>query len=368
MKAFKKVDLSLLVLPLILGVFGMATIFNMGPENSLFYKQLSIHTVGFLLAILLIKFDLRFLRTGHYTFIFYLISVALLLALVVLGATVNNAQSWFRIAGFSLQPVEIAKLALIFLLAKFFLKRHVEISYVPTLLISFLYAALIFALTLLQPDLGSALVVLFIWGVIVFVSGIPKKYILAIFGLATVVVGLSWQFLFQDYQKERIFSFLDPTRDIRGSGYNVYQSMIAIGSGGLWGKGISFGSQSKLAYLPEFETDFIFAAFAEEWGFIGTFISLFLYLILILKILRYGSIMESNFESVFAAGVAGYFIVHSGVNVGMNMGLLPVTGIPLPFMSAGGTHILVEWAMIGVLLSMSKFNSRPNTNQNYFLF
>jgi rod shape determining protein RodA len=238
---------------------------------------------------------------------------------------------------------------------------YLHISYLPTLLLSFLYAAIVFTLTILQPDLGSALVVLFIWGIVVFASGIPKKYIFSIFTIAILVCALSWQLLFQDYQKERVFSFLDPTRDIRGSGYNVYQSMIAVGSGGLWGKGINFGSQSKLSYLPEYETDFVFAAFAEEWGFIGAVFCLIIFLILILKILEKSKKMETNFEGIFAVAVAGYFIVHSGVNIGMNIGLLPVTGIPLPFMSAGGTHVLVEWIMLGLILSMGRNPSRPLT-------
>ena len=365
---FKNVDFSLLILPVLLSIFGLSTVFSIGADNSLFYKQLGLHVFGLLFALLLIRLDFRFLRSGHYTFVFYSFSIFLLLLLIGLGVVVNNAQSWFRIGGFSLQPVEIAKLALILLLAKFFIKRHVEISHLPTLLVSFVYAAVICVLTLLQPDLGSALVVLFIWGVVVFVSGIPKKYIRGIFALVAIVGVVSWQFLFQDYQKERIFSFLDPTRDIRGSGYNVYQSMIAVGSGGLWGKGINFGSQSKLAYLPEYETDFIFAAFAEEWGFVGVVLCILIFSILIFKILGKAKSMESNFESIFASGVAGYFIIHCGVNIGMNIGLLPVTGIPLPFMSAGGTHILIEWVMLGLLLSMSRHKLRPHTSHSTELF
>jgi rod shape determining protein RodA len=357
----KNIDIPLLVLPVLLSVFGLATVFSLGTDNSLFFKQLGLHFSGLVLALVLAGFDFRFLRSGHYAFLFYVFSIFLLTLLVSLGVVVNNAQSWFRLGSFSLQPVEVAKLALMLLLAKFFYKRYVEISYLPTLLLSFLYAAIVFTLTILQPDLGSALVVLFIWGIVVFASGIPKKYIFSIFTIAILVCALSWQLLFQDYQKERVFSFLDPTRDIRGSGYNVYQSMIAVGSGGLWGKGINFGSQSKLSYLPEYETDFVFAAFAEEWGFIGAVFCLIIFLILILKILEKSKKMETNFEGIFAVAVAGYFIVHSGVNIGMNIGLLPVTGIPLPFMSAGGTHVLVEWIMLGLILSMGRNPSRPLT-------
>lgn len=355
---FKNISLSLLIYPFILSIFGLATVFSIGDNNVLFYKQLILQTIGLFLALGIIFFDWRFLRNGHYTFIFFSFATFLLLLLVILGATINGSQSWFRIGGVSLQPVELAKLALIFILAKYFYKRHVEVAYLPTIIYSSFYALLIFILTIFQPDLGSGLVVLAIWGVIVFVSGIPKKYILAILSFACVASFFSWNFFLQDYQKERIFSFVDPTRDIRGSGYNVYQSMIAIGSGGLWGKGINLGSQSKLSYLPEYETDFIFAAFAEEWGYVGVIFCILTYLILILTILNLSKTMETNFETLFCVGVAAYFIVHTGVNIGMNIGLLPVTGIPLPFMSAGGTHILVEWIMLGFIISSSKYKAR----------
>lgn len=353
-----KRDYTLLVFPILLSVFGLSTIFSMGSDNSLFIKQLILLVTGFSLAIIISFIDLRFLRHGHFIFSFYIFSTFLLLLLVVLGHTINGAQSWFKIFGISLQPVELAKLSLIAILAKYFYKRHTEVSHLPTLFFSFIYALFIFALTILQPDLGSGLVILGIWMIIVFISGIPKKYIASMF-LITVLIGLfSWNFLFQQYQKDRLFNFIDPTRDIRGSGYNVYQSMIAVGSGGVYGKGINFGSQSKLSYLPEYETDFIFAAFSEEWGFVGVFLCLFTFLLLIVKTLFMTFKMETNFEILFLVGIASYFIIHFCVNVGMNIGLLPVTGIPLPFMSAGGTHVLVEWIMIGIMISFSKHDRR----------
>jgi rod shape determining protein RodA len=229
----------------------------------------------------------------------------------------------------------------------------------------------IFILTIFQPDLGSGLVVLAIWGIVVFVSGIPKKYIAAIFVLLMAVSFVSWNVFLQPYQKSRILNFVDPTRDIRGSGYNVYQSIIAVGSGGLYGKGINFGTQSKLLFLPEYETDFIFAAFAEEWGYIGVLFCLTCFLVLIVKILFTAMRMETNFEVLFLVGIASYFIIHFCVNVGMNIGLLPVTGIPLPFMSSGGSHVLVEWIMIGIMLSFSKNIRRLKKevkNQELFIF
>lgn len=353
-----KRDYSLFVFPILLSIFGLSTVFSFGSTNAIFTKQIILFFSGLTLAVFISFLDLRFLKTGHYIFIFYILCIILLAVLVIIGHNINGAQSWFRFFGISLQPIEIAKLALIGVLAKFFYKRHTEISYLPTLIYSFIYVSVVFALTILQPDLGSAMVVLGIWFGIVFVSGIPYKYILGIFGIFLAVAFVSWNVFLAPYQKARILNFVDPTRDIRGSGYNVYQSMIAVGSGGLWGKGINFGSQSKLSYLPEYETDFIFAAFAEEWGYIGVLLCLITYLLLILRILFLAGSMESNFEIIFLVGIATYFIIHFCVNVGMNIGLLPVTGIPLPFMSSGGTHVIVEWVMLGIIVGNTRNKKR----------
>ena len=353
LKFATKRDYTILIFPILLSIFGLSTVFSLGTSNAIFIKQLILFFVGISSAIFISLLDLRFLRQGHFIFSFYCFAILALLSLVVLGHTINGAQSWFKIFGISLQPVELAKLSLIAILARYFYKRHSEVTYLPTLIFSSIYAFIIFILTVLQPDLGSGLVVLAIWGVVVFVSGIPKKYIAGIFLLVVAACLLSWNVFLHPYQKSRILNFVDPTRDIRGSGYNVYQSMIAVGSGGIYGKGINFGTQSKLSYLPEYETDFIFAAFAEEWGYIGVTLCLLSFLFLILKILFTSVKMESNFEVLFLVGISSYFIIHFCVNVGMNIGLLPVTGIPLPFMSAGGTHILIEWIMVGIMISFT---------------
>lgn len=349
-----KKDYSLLIFPILLSIFGLTTVFSLGTSNVIFIKQLVLFILGVSTAVFISFLDLRFLRQGQFIFLFFCLSVFLLLLLVVLGHTINGAQSWFRIFGVSLQPVEFAKLALIGIMARFFSKRHTDIGHLPTLIFSVFYPLVIFILTIFQPDLGSGLVVLAIWGIVVFVSGIPKKYLAGILFLLGAISIISWNVFLQPYQKSRILNFVDPTRDIRGSGYNVYQSMIAVGSGGLWGKGINFGTQSKLLFLPEYETDFIFAAFAEEWGYIGVLLCLTSFLILIFKILMTSIKMESNFEILFLVGIAAYFIIHFCINVGMNIGLLPVTGIPLPFMSSGGSHVLVEWIMVGIMISFTK--------------
>ncbi len=349
---FKKIDLIFFILPILLSIFSISTLFHFAGNNSLFYKTLFIDCVGVLLFFLCLKIDFSFFKNSNFAFWFYILTVLLLVIILLLGTVTNNAQSWFKIFGVSLQPVEFAKLGLIVVLAKYFDKRHVNIAHIPNLLISFFYISIPFFLTLKQPDLGSALVLLFIWLTVVFVSGIPKKYIIFLGLSAVVVSGIAWIFLLKDFQKARINTFLYPEQDRLGSGYNVYQAQIAIGSGGVFGKGISLGTQSNLSYLPEYETDFIFAAFAEEWGFVGSLFLILIFLFLIFKIIIYATNAKSNFDTFIMIGVVAYFFVHFTINVGMNIGIIPVTGIPLPFVSAGGTHVLLEWIMLGIVMSL----------------
>jgi rod shape determining protein RodA len=173
-----------------------------------------------------------------------------------------------------------------------------------------------------------------------------------------VCFGILWNFGFKDYQKARIMNFINPVADIHGTGYNAYQSTIAVGSGGLFGKGVGYGTQSRLKFLPEYQTDFIFAAFAEEWGFVGVIILFGLYSIIIWRVITIAVRGATNFEMLFGIGVAIYFIVHICINVGMNMHLLPVTGTPLPLMSYGGTHIMSEFVILGLLTAMRRY-ARP---------
>jgi rod shape determining protein RodA len=207
-----------------------------------------------------------------------------------------------------------------------------------------------------QPDFGSAVIIFLIWLGMVLVSGISKKHLLVMALLAGVVFGLLWQFGFAEYQKNRIRSFIDPFADIHGAGYNAYQSTIAVGSGELWGKGLGYGTQSRLEFLPEYETDFVFAAFAEEWGFLGVIILFSLFGVVIWRIIRTTTTGATNFEILYGAGVAIYFIVHFIVNIGMNIQLLPVTGTTLPFLSYGGTHLLTEFSALGILMGMRRYS------------
>jgi rod shape determining protein RodA len=195
-----------------------------------------------------------------------------------------------------------------------------------------------------------------IWLGMVMVSGISKTHLLAVIISGILAFTLLWSFVFAPYQKARIMNFLNPLADIHGSGYNVFQSTIAVGSGQILGKGLGFGTQSRLKFLPEPQSDFIFAAYAEEWGFVGSMIIIALYGLIMWRILYSAFLGATNFEILFSLGIAIYFMSHILVNIGMNLGLLPVTGIPLPFMSYGGSHLVTEFMALGILMSMRRYS------------
>jgi rod shape determining protein RodA len=240
-------------------------------------------------------------------------------------------------------------------LAKYFSRRHIEIANIKHIIVSGVYAFIPFALVVLQPDFGTAMVLFAIWFGLLLASGISFKHIVTVFIIGTVSFLLAWQFAFKPYQKARIKIFVNPLADIRGSGYNAYQSTIAVGSGGLVGKGVGQGTQSRLNFLPEYKTDFIFAAYAEEWGFVGAVLLLVFFVVIFIKLAWYAYVADSPFEALFTYGVFIWFLTHVIINVGMNIGIMPITGIPLPFMSYGGSHLLAEALALGMAQAMYRY-------------
>lgn len=335
---------------------GLMTMKSFGEvQSSFFEKQLIWIAVSVFFFFLFSFFDYRFLRKTAWVVAVFLGVVLSFLALFVIGQTIHGAQSWFTIGPFSIQPTEIAKVALVVLLAKYFSRRHVEIAHIRHILISGFYAFSLAFLVFLQPDFGSALIMCFIWGGMVLVSGISKKHLAILIIIAVVSFAGLWNFAFKDYQKDRVLAFLHPLTNLQGTGYNTYQSTIAIGSGGLLGKGIGYGTQSRLKFLPEYETDFIFAAFAEEWGFVGILLLLSAFGVVIWRILYHAMYGATNFEILFGIGIAVFFMSQAVVHIGVNLGLLPVTGTTLPFVSYGGSHLVVEFTALGMLLGMSSY-------------
>lgn len=348
---------------------GLVTMNSFGAKSAYFDRQFVWVLISIGIFFVLSNIDFRFLHRTWVVTGLFLAGSMLLISLFVFGYVAKGAQSWFDLGFFSLQPAEFVKIILIILLAKYFSRRHIEIAHIKHILVSGVYALIVFILVLIQPDFGSAIIIFFLWLGMVLVSGISKKHI-ALVGLVGVVafVGL-WNFGFQEYQKSRIKNFIHPLADIRGTGYNAYQSTIAVGSGEWLGKGVGYGTQSRLRFLPEYQTDFIFAAFAEEWGYVGVLLLFLLFSILIYRITTIAMHGASNFEILFGLGVAILFIVHILINIGMNIGVLPVTGTALPFLSYGGTHILTEFIALGILMGMRKYSriAHKDTMKNEFL-
>ena len=342
----------------LLSIAGLVTMNSFSSETVFFERQIIWLIVSSAVFFGASAFDWRFLRRTGVVIMLYVLALVLLLLLFGLGTAVKGAQSWFTLGAFSIQPSDPAKLVLIILLAKYFSRRHIEIRNVRHILISGLYTFVLFLLVFLQPDFGSAIIIFCIWLGMVLVSGISKKHLAAVFLIGLSAFAGLWLFVFQDYQKARIMTFLHPYTDIQGTGYNAYQSMVAVGSGQLMGKGVGYGTQSKLEFLPEYETDFIFAAFAEEWGFVGALVLFGLYGVLIVRIIVNSMYGATNFETLFGLGLAVLFMSHIAIHVGMNIGLLPVTGTTIPFMSYGGSHLLTEFVGLGILSGMRKYN-RP---------
>jgi rod shape determining protein RodA len=247
------------------------------------------------------------------------------------------------------------KLVVILMLAKYFSRRHVEINNFKHIFISGIYALIPFLLVFFQPDFGSAIIIFFIWIGMTLVSGISKRHFLMVLGSGFIIFFILWGFVFKPYQQNRILNFVNPMSNVHGSGYNVYQSTIAVGSGRLTGKGVGFGTQSRLKFLPEYQTDFIFAAFVEEWGFVGAMLLFLLLGLIIWRILHIALLGATNFETLYGLGLSIYFMSHFIVNIGMNIGIMPVTGITLPFMSYGGSHLLTEFIGLGILFGMNRY-------------
>jgi rod shape determining protein RodA len=229
-----------------------------------------------------------------------------------------------------------------------------EIGHFWHVLISGMYVGAVVLLVLVQPDLGTAVILMAIWFGMVLVSGLSKKHLALVLVLGLIAALGLWFFGLHAYQRQRLVAFVNPAADIHGSGYNAYQATVAAGSGEMWGKGIGYGTQSKLRFLPQYQTDFIFAAFAEEWGFVGIVLVLALYGLLLFYLLRISRHAATNFDALFTLGVAILFFAHLSIHAGINLGLLPVTGTTIPFMSSGGSHLIMEFAALGIVASLSQ--------------
>jgi len=315
-----------------------------------FKKQIIFFGGGFFLMLTLSFFDWRELRENPYLIlIFYFLCLFGLVGLFFLAPEIRGVKSWYKLGPVSLDPIEFTKIILIILLAKYFSMRHIEMYRVRHILLSGAYILLPAILIFLQPDLGSVLILIALWIGVLIISGIKLRHFLILVLCGLLILILSWSFLLKDYQKERVLSFLTPGIDPLGVSWSQNQAKIAIGSGGVFGQGIGQGSQTQYGFLPEPQTDFIFAAIAEETGLIGISVLLFLFSILIWRVIKIAISSQTNFPRLFAAGFSVLLISQIFIHIGMNLGMVPVIGISLPLISYGGSSLITILIALGLI-------------------
>lgn len=352
-KNLKELDLILLFATLLLSIYGLIVLYSaQGGDYSAIRTQVVSTVAGFILIAILCTMDLDVIKRSWK--VVYAISLALLVMTLFLGQGLDEwgAKSWVYIGSFSIQPSEIVKVGLIFSFAAYIDKYKDKINEPLILLRILVFAAIPVGLILLQPDFGTAMVYLFFIAAMLFVAGISWKWI-GLFAVIGLVGGYILLTNLSGFRADRIQNFLNPSRDISGSNWQQYQGMIAIGSGMLSGRGFLNGSQSQYGYIPEKETDFIFSVLAEELGFVGALILVILFTIVIIRLVMIARKSNNTFITIMVTGVAAMLFIHIFENIGMTIGIMPVTGIPLPLFSSGGTFQLICLILIGLALSAS---------------
>jgi len=349
---WKNFDWIIFAAVLLLVIFGLLEIYSValgqGSVTLLnFKKQLLFALVGFIGLFVFAFWDTSVLK--NLSPYLYWVGAFFLTALMIFGRNIRGHQGWFSVGVFSLQPVEFVKIILILFLARYFSNLATKVKVSRHFIFSALSAGLLIVLVLLQPDLGSALILGSIWLIMVIAAGFDKKYFIIV-GLALIVLSTgAWFSILKDYQKQRLVTFLNPTANSLQSGYNISQAIIAVGSGGLTGQGVGFGSQSQLKFLPEAHTDFIFSVIAEELGFLGVILVLSFYFILFARCYRVMKRINNDFGIYFLIGAAGLIFIQMFINIGMNMGIMPVVGLPLPFVSYGGSSLISLLLLVGMI-------------------
>lgn len=362
-----KIPFTIILLVSLVACFGFIFMFsaaqgNIHPWAS---RQMIYFAIAMPLMIAVSLVDIKYYY--KFSYLFYYIALSFLVIVHLLGYTAMGATRWIDLGLIKLQPSELMKIAIVFALARYFHdlgEQEIKLKHLITPLIMLLIPA---ALIIKQPDLGTGIILLSLGVIIFFVAGVAKWVFVAGFISVSIALPLIWQFLY-DYQKNRILTFLDPSRDPLGGGYNIIQSKIAIGSGGFSGKGIMKGTQSQLQFLPEHQTDFIFTMISEEWGFIGAGMILMIFIILIFYCYIIAFNARAQFARLLAIGGTSMFCLHVFINVAMVMGLLPAVGVPLPLLSYGGTMMITILIAFGLVMNVN-IHSRQNISnslKNFF--
>ncbi|MCG8431404.1 MAG: rod shape-determining protein RodA [Candidatus Omnitrophica bacterium] len=352
---FNKNTAILLVIALLIASIGIISIYSCTYRKEgqlwqdIYKRQILWVVLG--LGLFLIASHMDYRRLWDWAFVLYALAVFFLLLVVILGITRLGAQRWLKIGAFHFQPSEFAKIVTIIFLARYYTVSREGLA--RSIGIPFAFIFLPMGLIIRQPDLGSGLLVLFIFIAVLFVAQVRMRHLLLLGVFLAASIPLLWQLL-RDYQKERLLVFMNPDMDPLGAGYTIVQSKIAIGSGGLFGKGWLAGTQSQLHFLPESHTDFIFATFTEQWGLLGSVFLLILYYGLLSQAFGIGQRSHDQFGRILAHGIMFMIAVQMAINIAMNMGLAPVVGIPLPLMSYGGSSVLITFFCLGILASISR--------------
>ncbi len=352
-KWLKWVPLLLELLLIGIGMLNLSSATAVEDKAMGLWKNQAI-SIGLGAVITLVLYFPHYSFLSRLAYLVYLGNVGLLLAVLAFGRASLGAKRWISFGGFSLQPSELMKLSMVIFLAKFFENKNTTAGLkLSDLIVPTLFVLIPVGLIIIQPDLGTAMIILLVYGSILLFLRLNAKLLLGLFVAATIALPVVYNYGLKPYQRQRIVTFIDPMSDPKGAGYNSIQSMIAVGSGQLWGKGYKKGTQAHLNFLPEHHTDFIFSVFSEEWGFIGCSVLLLVYALFLMSGLSVAYQSNDKFASILAFGIVSIFFWHVFVNMGMVMGMLPIVGVPLPFMSYGGSALLTAMSGVAILVNIA---------------
>ncbi len=355
----------ILIIALLICSLGVLSIYSSTYQKegrlwqTIYQRQILWIIFGLLLFSIVSNMNYRWF--WDWTHFLYAFAICLLLLVFALGVIRLGAQRWLRLGWFNFHPSAFIKLVMVIFLARYFSRKSIDdigllsgkFGIFRGLILPFFFTAIPMGLIIEQPDLGSGVILLLLFISLLYLTNVKLRYIFIFLLAVGLPLPFMWHFL-RDYQKERLLVFLNPNIDPLGAGYTIIQSKIAIGSGGFWGKGWLSGTQSQLHFLPESHTDFIFASFCEEWGFLGSFALLFLYFLLIRQGFLIAQRTQDSFGRLLALGITLMLTIQVTVNVAMNLGLAPVVGIPLPLMSYGGSSIFITFIALGILANIDK--------------
>jgi rod shape determining protein RodA len=350
----ENIDWYLLVAVLILCGLGFLNLYSATAafkSKALLKHQIISFSLGLFIMGLILFFDYSVF--SRFAYFIYGVAIILLVLVLFKGHTAQGSQRWLSFGLFKVQVSDLAKVALIIVISKWYASNNiVDECSLKDLFKPFVLILIPFVLILKQPDLGTSIILLFIAGSVIFFGRLKLQTIIIIFITGLISIPITWNFVLKDYQKKRAISFIDPMSSPRGAGYNVIQSMIAVGSGKFFGKGYRKGTQTSLHFLPEHHTDFIFSAWAEEHGFMGSLILIFIYFFIFMRVMYIASMAKNKFGLFLVVGAGVIYFWYFFININMVVGLMPVVGIPLPFFSYGGTSMVVNFILLGIVLNV----------------